>query len=72
MILEHKVIDATNEKDFRDKLNAASKKGWVLSSQFQISMALDSSNNLVKCYHIMVSKKVEEKGLKAVKDKTVN
>ncbi len=72
MILEHKVIDATNEKDFRDKLNAASKKGWVLSSQFQISMVLDKDNIPIKCYHIMVSKKVEEKGLRSVKDKTVN
>jgi len=77
IVLEHKVIQDDNEGGFIKKINAASKSGWVLSSQFQISMTTYTDdrgkNVVVKCFHVMLSKKVEEKALKAVKtDKNVN
>jgi hypothetical protein len=71
MILEHKAIDADNEETFRTRLNAASKQGWVLSSQFGVSMVVDpKTDKVIKCFHIMVSKALPEKPLKAVKTPT--
>jgi len=75
-LLEHKVIEGSTKEEYEKNLKEATEKGFVLSSQFGVSMAsvtirdengIHSEDKLVMCYHIMVSKIIKEKAKTAPK-----